>query len=316
MMRYAGSLLTMTLVTAGSIACATPAAGQALRQQGGGYDVTVLVDGVPAPTYQHAGESYVLGQMGERYVLRVSNHTGRRIEAVVSVDGRDVIDGRPADFRNKRGYLVPAWGSVDIEGWRLSARQAAVFRFSSVADSYAARTGNAREVGVIGVAVFPERFYTPPPRPYQPYEPYYPYDDATPYRNRGYGDKKAEAPSADSGRGSESAGAPAPAAPPVASAEEAPLSRRAPSQRPGLGTEYGEATHSPIREVSFVRANPGRPSMLLGLRYNDRSGLMAVGIDLDNAWGPDDTYLRQTAHPFPVSNRGYSTPPPGWRRQW
>ena len=46
-----------------------------------------------------------------------------------------------ADFRNKRGYIVPAWGSVDIDGWRLSRAQVAAFRFSSVADSYAARTG-------------------------------------------------------------------------------------------------------------------------------------------------------------------------------
>jgi hypothetical protein len=312
MMRYAGSLLTMTLVTAGSIACATPAAGQAMRHQAGGYEVTVLVDGVPAPTYVHAGETYVLGQMGERYVLRVSNHTGRRVEAVVSVDGRDVIDGRPADFAHKRGYLVPAWGVVDIDGWRLSARQAAVFRFSSVADSYAARTGSARNVGVIGVAVFPERVYSPPPRPYQPY---YPYDDATPYRNRGYADKKAESSEGDGRADPSSEAAPAPASPPVASNDGA-SARRAPSQRPGLGTEYGEATHSPIHEVSFVRANPSRPSVLLGLRYNDRPGLMAVGIDVDNMWGPDDTYLRQTAHPFPVSTQGYSTPPPGWRRQW
>jgi hypothetical protein len=309
MMRYAGSFWTMTLV-AGSIACATPAAGQALRNQGAGYEVTVLVDGVPAPTYQHAGETYVMGQMGERYVLRVSNHTGRRVEAVVSVDGRDVVDGRPADFR-KRGYLVPAWGSVDIDGWRISAREAAVFRFSSVADSYAGRTGSARQVGVIGLAVFPERVYTPPPP--RPYEPYYPYDEAQD-RNRGYAEKKAEdAPSARGGRDAESA--PAPASPPMASGDGAVAPRRAPSQRPGLGTEYGEATHSPIREVTFVRANASRPSVLLGLRYNDRPGLMAVGIDVDNSWGPDDTYLRQTAHPFPVSSRGgYATPPPGWRR--
>jgi len=310
MMRFAGSTLTMTLVALGSIACATPAAGQGLRSQGGGYEVTVLVDGVPAPTYFHNGETYVLGQMGERYVLRVSNHTGRRIEAVVSVDGRDVIDGRPANVRTKRGYLVPAWGSVDIDGWRLSQREAAVFRFSSVADSYAARMGNARDVGVIGVAVFPQRGYAPPPRPHQPYPPYYPYDDASPDRDRGYAEnqprtkREADAPAAES--------APAPA-PPVASGE-APRSR-APSQRPGLGTEYGEATHSPVREVNFVRANASRPAVVLGMRYNDRPGLMAVGIDVDNVWGPDDTYLRQTAHPFPVSTRGgYATPPPGWRR--
>jgi hypothetical protein len=177
--------------------------------------------------------------------------------------------------------------------------------------------GNAREVGVIGVAVFPERVYTPPPRPYpyQPYPPYYPYDDASPSRDRGYAEESGRgaepsAPRSEQAKPSEASPAPSP---PVASGE-APRPR-APSQRPGLGTEYGEATYSAVREVNFVRANASRPAMLLGFRYNDRPGLMAVGIDVDNVWGPDDTYLRQTAHPFPVSNRGgYSTPPPGWRR--
>ena len=83
--------------------------------------------------------------MGERYTLRIWNRSGRRIEAVVSVDGRDVVDGKPGDFRNKRGYLVPAWGSVDIDGWRLSERQAAAFRFTSVANSYAGRMGSAAQ---------------------------------------------------------------------------------------------------------------------------------------------------------------------------
>ena len=127
----------------------------------GGYEVEVLIDGNVAPTYAHDGETYVMGQLGARYTLRVHNYSGRRIEAVVSVDGRDVIDGKPAELRTKRGYLVPAYGTVDIDGWRISRAEAAAFRFSSVPDSYAARTGSAREVGVIGVAVFPER-YVPP----------------------------------------------------------------------------------------------------------------------------------------------------------
>jgi hypothetical protein len=331
MMRFAGSLTTMTCVALGSIACATPAAGQALRHQVGGYDVEVLVDGAPVPTYAHNGETYVMGQIGDRYVVRVSNHSGRRIEAVVSIDGRDVIDGKPGDFRRNRGYLVPAWGSVDIDGWRVSTHAAAAFRFSSVADSYAARTGRAREVGVIGVAVFPERYYAPPPRPY--YRPYYPYDDAP--TDRSYESRRKSEDSAgrdESGAGglyglrgappAASSGAPvapsaSPASPPVAEAEKvAPYAHQAPSRRPGLGTEFGEAVSSPVREVEFVRANAVRPSVILGMRYNDRAGLVAAGIDVDNVWGPDDTYLRQTAQPFPVSQRGYATPPPGWRREW
>ena len=324
MKRFAGSLMmTMTSVTIGSIACATPAAGQQLRHQTGGYEVQVLVDGTVAPTFSHGGESYVLGQLGARYELRVINHTGRRIEAVVSVDGRDVVDGKPADFRRKRGYLVPAWGSVDIDGWRLSRHQAAAFRFSSVADSYAARTGSARDVGVIGVAVFPERVYTPPPPPPRPVYPYYPYDTAPSY---GRGDGEYKRKSADAPAAAPPASASGNAGPRAAEAESSRrqgrgraggiASRSAPSRRPGLGTEFGEAVSSHIREVEFVRANATRPSLVMGMRYNDRAGLVAVGIDVDNMWAPGDTYLRQTARPFPVSQQGYAAPPPGWRRQW
>src|SRR5439155_1061950 len=97
---------------------------QALTDRSGPYELQVLVEGAPARTFRHAGESFVLGHLGDRYTLRVVNHSGRRIEAVVSVDGRDVIDGNPADWRNKRGYLVPAWGSAEIDGWRLSQQEA------------------------------------------------------------------------------------------------------------------------------------------------------------------------------------------------
>ena len=116
----------LAAVAAAVVSCATPldrAYAQPLQRQVGSYELEVLVDGRPAPRFFHAGESYVLGQQGERYTLRIWNRSGRRVEAVVSVDGRDVIDGKPGDFRHKRGYLVPAWGSVDIDGWRLSERR-------------------------------------------------------------------------------------------------------------------------------------------------------------------------------------------------
>src|SRR5690242_17159206 len=57
-------------------------ASGALRDHAGAYEVEVLVDGVPAPTFSQRGESFVLGQLGERYTLRVTNHSGRRVEAV------------------------------------------------------------------------------------------------------------------------------------------------------------------------------------------------------------------------------------------
>ena len=322
---------SITVCALAAMSCATPtsnALAQPMRGAAGGYEVEVLVNGAPTPTFFHNGETYALGRMGERYTLRVWNRSSRRIEAVVSVDGRDVIDGKPGDFRGKRGYLVPAWGSVDIDGWRLSERQAAAFRFTTVSDSYAGRTGSARNVGVIGVAVFPERVYVPRPRPRPIYPDY-----------EGYGGGW-DPPRERLGRGDDSYGPqanaePAPASPPAGagsgmrdkSAEEAPRSsasadgalaekRASPRrERPGLGTQFGEEVYSHVREVSFTRANPSTPSVFLGVRYNDREGLIAMGIDVDGRfYGYDEPDLRRTAEPFPVSERRYSTPPRGWQR--
>jgi hypothetical protein len=323
------SAIGSLLVAAGSCAAAPlPGWRGGLRDRAAGYELTVLVDGVPAPTYVHDGETYVLGQLGARYTLRVSNHSGRRIEAVVSVDGRDAIDGRPADFRGKRGYLVPAWGSIDIDGWRISHQEAAAFRFSSVPDSYAARTGGGREVGVVGVAIFPERVLPPPyayrrlPYPHRPYP--YPYEDnygapSGSSGGRAEADKGSNAPPPATG----AAPAPTPTAP---DAQPAPRAQGEAGRaygdgaeesraRPGLGTEYGEAVSSPIYEVEFVRANAYRPSTMLGLRYDDREGLLAMGIDVDG-YPPScasESDLRRTAEPFPAGDRRFAAPPAGWR---
>jgi hypothetical protein len=92
-----------------------------------------------------------------------------------------------------------------------------------------------------------------------------------------------------------------------------PGNRRTASQRPGLGTEFGEARGSSVYEVSFERAGP-RPKIVLALRYDDRPGLLALGIDLDRRWwaGRDDAALRESAEPFRRSTT-FSEPPPGWR---
>ena len=112
--------------------------------------------GRPLPAFYAGGHTYAIGEAGQRYTIVVSNETGVRVEAVASVDGLDVLDGLSADF-GKRGYLVPQWGSVEIDGFRQSNDQVAAFRFGSVRDSYAARTGSDRNVGVIGVALFSQR---------------------------------------------------------------------------------------------------------------------------------------------------------------
>jgi hypothetical protein len=334
------SLLAVLVPFAGfaSPSCASPrlpTGGYPLRSNGGGYELEVLLDGVPLQMFERAGENFVMGQMGARYTLRVINHTGRRIEAVASVDGRDAIDGKTADVRSKRGYLVPAWGTVDIDGWRLSQADVAAFRFATVADSYAARTGSARDVGVIGVAVFPERIIAPPRPIYAPPSRYpeWRYRDdglgyAPPSGSHGgdkYAERSAPSPAAKSaGEGRAAAEPPMDARSSAPSAAASPPSPEAladaeesrgpaPQRRPGLGTEFGEAVNSPVREVSFARANATRPSVVLGVRYNDRDGLVALGIDVDACCAPpEDLAWRQTATPFPASDRRYAAPPAGW----
>jgi hypothetical protein len=108
------------------------------------------------PTYRRGADWYVVGSAGERYMIELGNDTGDRVEAVVTVDGLDVIDGRRGSFQ-KRGYLVGPWASVQIDGFRQSSERVAAFRFGSVGESYAAKKGDERNVGVIGVAVFEER---------------------------------------------------------------------------------------------------------------------------------------------------------------
>lgn len=314
------SLIALLLVLA-SCAVARPAASQALQARQGGYELQVMVDGRPVRTFAHDGETHVLAHAGDRYVLRIHNRTSRRIEAVVSVDGRDVIDGQPADFAAKRGYLVPPYGHVDIDGWRVSQGEAAAFRFGAVSESYAAKTGSARNVGVIGVAVFPERVVRPRPNLYVPSGPMSEQRSGAPAKGTtgGLGEhyRRAPAPApelrAEREQSAPTASAQAPSAKAESSAadEAAPAEGRASRSRAGLGTEFGESVHSEIRHVSFVRANPRQPALILGARYNDREGLLALGIDVDAVYA--EGKLRRSANPFPVSQR-YAVPPADWRR--
>lgn len=113
-------------------------------------------DGGTLPTARSGERYYVTGTAGERYSIVVKNHSGRRLEVVASVDGLDVLDGKEAGMR-RRGYVVSPYESLEIDGFRQSQGSVAAFRFGGVGDSYAASKGAARNVGVIGVAVFDER---------------------------------------------------------------------------------------------------------------------------------------------------------------
>jgi hypothetical protein len=123
----------------------------------GAITVHVLDEnGSPLPSESFGGRDYVVGADGQRYTIQIENHTGNRFEAVATVDGLDVVDGKDGSL-TKRGYLIDPWSSLNIDGFRRSQAEVAAFRFGAVKDSYAARKGNDRNVGVIGIAFFHER---------------------------------------------------------------------------------------------------------------------------------------------------------------
>jgi hypothetical protein len=111
--------------------------------------------------YWWRGGRFVIGKKGREYELKVRNLSNVRLEAVMSVDGLDVIDGTSASTR-KRGYIVNPGQTVVVKGFRTSNNAVASFKFSSVSSSYAnLKHGDTRNVGVIGLALFSEKGSTP-----------------------------------------------------------------------------------------------------------------------------------------------------------
>lgn len=267
----------------------------------------VRTDGSSFPTFFDGGTTWIAGSEGERYDLHVQNHSNARVEIVVSVDGRDVISGKPGDFRKQRGYVLAAFGSLVIEGYRQSLDQIAAFRFSSLSDSYSARLGTPGNVGVIGVAAFAEKVREPrrSKRAIAPIstDPF-PGEDAEfqaapttmPMIGDGRRDKKASRGPSDEARGEGWA---------------------APEPGNRIGTEYGESKFSPVEEVEFKRDNKKKPEQVLVVRYDSIEGLQARGLVTEPSWRPEPEPIWHEPEPIrprPRGDRDFAKPPPP--RDW
>ncbi len=293
------------------------------------YAVELVSEGQTLPTYEHQGRFYVLGQVGQRYGIRVTNPTQVRVEAIISVDGLDVIDGETANT-NKRGYVVMPHATITIGGFRVTTHQVAAFRFSSVDDSYAGLKGKARNVGAIGVAIFSEQaaqqMIVPEPMVGLDGDRDSDFEDESAPRDFGRGaarNEKFDSKSADR-RGVRVEKAPIRRPPPQAgpsgtsiSGAEAPVNdsfRPQPEEccaepgtnRPGLGTEYGERRHSAVSFTRFVRGS-SEPTAYAELRYNNAAGLAALGITTGPGFDEREVSRRETAEPFP--GQRFSQPP-------
>ncbi|MCB1276350.1 hypothetical protein [Prosthecobacter sp.] len=107
------------------------------------------------PYYQAGGRRIVIGDAGYHYEVRLENRTKKRLEIVLSVDGLNVLTGKPAS-PSQHGFVLEPKQTYDVDGFRKDSTTVRSFQFGSVAASQAAAKGGAGNVGVIGLAVFEE----------------------------------------------------------------------------------------------------------------------------------------------------------------
>lgn len=210
------------------------------------------------PRHPHRGRDYIEGRPGHRYAVVLQNLTGERVLAVVSVDGVNAISGETAGSQ-QAGYVLQPWQRMEVRGWRKNLSEIAEFEFTSLGDSYAARTGRPGNVGVIGVAAFRER-RPPPPR----------WEDeiagAAPAAKAGTADAAAPEALAES-----------------AAADSARARRHAESTpRQQLGTGHGQRRWDGARTTHFERESV-RPHQVLSVWYDSTEALVARGV-LPRRW--------------------------------
>jgi hypothetical protein len=225
-------------------------------------DVTIYdrTAGRLLPVYGADGRYYVAGKPGNEYEIRIRNQAGADVLAVVSVDGVNVITGDTASPAQS-GYVLGAARMLPIRGWRKDMTRTAAFYFTSLDDSYAARTGRPDNVGVIGVALF--RHKPVPPV-------------AIEQRS------KREDAAAGAARDAQSSRAESPPAP--ASAEADTGSQRIPAEK-SLGTGHGRSETSHARYTGFERESE-HPNEIVTIYYDSQANLVARGIIREPARDP------------------------------
>lgn len=135
-------------------------------------DVTVEIvtdDGRVLPTYtlqysaSHKFRAYLEAVRGKNYGIRIHNRTGRRVGLVIAVDGRNIISGRKSHLHSsEQMYILDPYEHGSFDGWRTSTEKVHRFYFTEAGDSYAGAWDDYSAMGVIAVAVFPEKAYQRP----------------------------------------------------------------------------------------------------------------------------------------------------------
>lgn len=121
------------------------------------FETQILVNGNRCKQYNFQGRCYIESKHGSEYELEIKNNYYKRILAVCSVDGLDVLTGKPAD-PDAGGYIIDAYHPIRIKGFRVNDDEVGAFKFTCKGASYATskQDGSERNVGVIGIRLYYE----------------------------------------------------------------------------------------------------------------------------------------------------------------
>jgi hypothetical protein len=255
--------------------CAAPAL--ALEQSS--YTMEILVDGKPLPEYHARDTTYIEALEGREYTVRLRNRTGERVAIALSVDGLNSIDAKTTTAREASKWILGPWETITVGGWQTSSSSARKFFFTTEQRSYGEWLGKTKNLGVVTVAVFREKYRRP---------------IATP-RHDSPGTGRLE--SGERGAAKERMSpAPGDRSRDADSKKSESLRENETSDElaaTGIGREYG---HS-VRRVRFDAESS--PATVLELRYEYRDALVRLGV-LPRPYICNDAPLsrRERAHGF------------------
>jgi hypothetical protein len=267
-------------------------------------DLSILVKNKPIKEYYHEGNTFIEGRNGSEYIIRVHNHGSRSTEAIISVDGINIINGKDASDSSP-GYLIRAYQTLDIPCWKVNGSEGAKFCFGTKEHSYSAEIGKGTDnTGVIGVRAFYEKLYYP----------VYTTTVTSSFNNSSLGGSSLRAASASSESTPRGIGLSVNNASPIGSnvnnvqmcsSSISDLGQNSlDSEEVGLGTSFGESVKWSTYEVPFTRDSNAAPITLI-LYYDTRKNLERRGIKLD--------YSPELPKAFPGNNDGCPVPN-NWKR--
>jgi len=121
------------------------------------FQVEVLVNGRRVPEYAARGRRYIEALEGAEYEVRIHNPLSVRVAVSLSVDGLNTIDARHTSAWDAHKWVIEPYGTIEIGGWQMSSNRARRFYFTTERDSYAAKLGQAQNLGLISAVFYRER---------------------------------------------------------------------------------------------------------------------------------------------------------------